>query len=183
MKEVEVKAKLTDREAVMAKLKALGCVFGPATTQRDAVYAEKVDSLEVFRGNKVFLRIRVVDDSKILFTLKKQMANDLDAIEHEAEVSSKEEMEQALLLMGYKEMIRVNKSRVTTHYNGCEICIDDVEGLGVFIEMEKLTEEGNSEEIQAELFEFLKSLGIKSEDRVFSGYDILALEKLENQSA
>lgn len=166
----------------MAKLKALGCSFEAPVTQGDTVYAEHVGSLKAFRSNKVFLRIRDkrgTKGTKILFTLKKRMANDLDSIEHEVEISSKNEMEQALFLMGYKEAVRVEKTRVVTHYNDCEICIDDVKNLGAFIEMEKLTEEGDSEKIQDELFAFFTTLGIAPEDRAYSGYDILMQEKSE----
>lgn len=177
MKEIEIKAVLKDRDAVMSKLAALGCVFEAPMRQEDVVYTRNVGSLEEFRNNDVFLRIRVKNGSKILFTIKKRMANDLDALEHELEISSKEEMTEALLLMGYKEAVRVNKERVITHYDGCEICIDQVDGLGSFIEMEKLVKEGDSEKIQEELFTFFTSLGIIADDRLRSGYDILTLEK------
>jgi adenylate cyclase class 2 len=177
MKEIEIKAKLINREKIIEKLKSLGCVFEPAITQNDIVYAENIGSLEKFRSNEFFLRLRVKNNSKVFFTTKKRMANDLDAIEHEVEVSSKPEMEQALLIMGYKEATRVNKTRIITHYDGCEICIDEVENLGTFIEMEKLTEEGNAEEIQEKLFRFFESIGISREERVMSGYDILMMQK------
>ena len=163
----------------MKKLTELGCVFDEPITQKDVVFARNVASLKDFRTNDVFLRIREKNGPKYLFTIKKRMSNDLDAIEYETAISSKEEMEQAILLMGYKEAIRVNKVRVITNYQGNEICIDDVEGLGAFIEMEKLTEKGDSEKIQTELFEFFKTLGIKPEDRVLSGYDILMWQKKE----
>ncbi len=177
MKEIEIKAKLRDKKNITEKLKSLGCIFEDAIIQNDIVYAENVGSLETFRSNKVFLRLRVKNNSKVFFTLKKRMANDLDAIEHEVEVSSRKGMEEALFLMGYKEAIRVNKTRIITHYDNCEICIDEVENLGVFIEMEKLTEEGDSEEIQEELFKFFESIGISRDDRVMSGYDILMMQK------
>ena len=177
MKEVEIKARLRDKEKIIEKLKTLGCTFEPAITQSDVVYAKNLGTVEIFNANDVFLRIRVKGNGKILFTIKQRGVNDLDALEHEVEVSSKEEMKKAILLMGYKEAVRVSKTRVVTHYDGCEICIDDVEDLGQFIEMEKLTEEGDSEAIQAELFKFFESIGITKEDRVFSGYDILMLQK------
>lgn len=180
MKEIEIKAKLNNRESVIEKLKTLGCVFEPPITQEDVVYAKNVASLKDFRTNDIFLRIRIKNNKKTLFTLKKRMTNDLDAIEHEVEISSKEEMEQALFLMDYKEATRVNKNRVVTHYDNCEICIDDVKNLGSFIEMEKLTEEGDSEKIQKELFKFFESIGIKRDDRVLSGYDILMIQKNES---
>ncbi|MEK7194595.1 MAG: class IV adenylate cyclase [Patescibacteria group bacterium] len=178
MKEVEIKAKLRDKEKIIEKLTSLGCTFEPAVTQSDVVYAKNLGSVEVFNANDVFLRLRVKNKTKVLFTIKQRGVNDLDALEHEVEVSPRDEMEKAILLMGYKEAVRVNKTRIITHYNNCEICIDDVENLGTFIEMEKLTEEGDSEVIQEELFKFFESIGISKEDRVFSGYDILMLREV-----
>lgn len=177
MKEIEIKAKLINREKITDNLKQLGCTFEKPITQEDIIYVKNIGSMEAFRSNDVFLRIRLKNKEKILFTIKKRMTNDLDTIEHEVEISSKTEMEQALFLMGYKEAVRVSKTRVITHHNGCEICIDDVNELGSFIEMEKLTEDGNSEVIQEELFQFFESIGIDRKDRVHSGYDILMLEK------
>ena len=130
-----------------------------------------------YLSNDVFLRIRVKNDNKVFFTVKKRGLNNLDAIEHEVEINIKEEMEKALLLLGYKEAVRVSKTRVVTHYNDCEICLDDVKELGTFIEMEKLTQEGDSELIQTELFKFFESIGIDRKDRVTSGYDILMIKK------
>ncbi len=175
MREVEVKAKLRDRETVMKKLEALGCVFEKSIIQKDTVYAKNVGTLEQFNNNDAYLRLRVKNNGKIIFTLK--TGKNLDKLEHETEVLNGEEMHQALLVMGYKEGARVNKTRITTTYNGCEICIDKVEGLGSFIEMEKMTDGTDSEKIQKELFEFLKSLGITEDDRVFVGYDILMLSR------
>ena len=179
MREIEIKAKLVDKQRVMKKLESLGCVFEGEITQEDTVYVENMGSLDTFLANKVFLRLRVKDNGKVLFTVKKRTLN-LVAIEHEVEVSSRDEMEQALLLMGYQEAVKINKKRITTHYDGCEICIDEVENLGLFIEMEKLTEEGDPGEIQEGLFKFFESLGINRSDRVEVGYDILMLQKIIN---
>ena len=178
MREIEIKARLKDRDAVMANLAKLGCEFEAPIIQEDVVYAKHVGSLEAFNSNDVFLRIRVRSDRKIIFTLKqRKSANRLSATEHEVEIRSKEEMEKILSLMGFKEAVRINKKRVITHHDGCEICLDEVEGLGSFIEMEKLTEDGDAEAIQEDLFTFFQSLGIKKEDRVMVGYDILMLQK------
>lgn len=177
MKEIEIKAKLKDKMSVMKKLESFGCEFEPEVTQEDVVYVENTGSLETFLANKAFLRLRVRDGKKVLFTVKKRTKINLEAIEHEVEVSSKDEMEKALLLMGYKEAVRVNKTRIITHYDSCEICIDNVENLGVYIEMEKLTPDGDAEKIQEELFKFFEKIGISRDDRVTVGYDILMLQK------
>lgn len=179
MKEIEVKAKLENRQEVIEKLKNLGCVFDEPVIQKDVVYVKNIGSLETFKANDIFLRIRTTNNSKIFFTVKKRMVNDLDALEYETEISSKEEMESALLLMGYKAAVWINKSRLTTHYQNCEIDIDEVDNLGEFIEIEKLAEDGNSEQIQDGLFNILISLGIKPKNRVAHGYDILILDRIK----
>lgn len=177
MKEIEIKATLRDKEGVMVKLAALGCTFEPAKRQEDTVYAEKAGTLKEFLDNTNFLRLRVVDGGKVLFTLKQRGMNDLDALEHEVEVSSRDEMEKMLKLMGYQEAICINKTRVITHHEGREICLDEVEGLGTFIEMETLTEVGDAEAIQEEMFQFFETLGITRAERLNTGYDVLMWQK------
>ncbi len=177
MKEIEIKAKLRDKKTVMQKLESLGCKFEPKITQEDIVYVENVGSVEIYNANKAVLRLRVKNGKKVLFTAKKKTKNGLEAIEYEVEVSSRDEMEKALLLMGLQEAVRINKTRIITHYDGCEICIDDVENLGAFIEMEKLVEDGDALTIQEELFQFFEKIDISRDDRVMVGYDILMLSK------
>lgn len=177
MREVEIKAKLKNREAVMKKLAEFGCVFEPEVTQLDTVYTLATGSLEAYDSNKNYLRLRVKNNGKVLFTIKQPQKNWLDKIEYETEVSSKEMMEKALLLMDYKPAVTINKRRIITHYQGCEICIDDIDDLGSFIEMEQMTDDGNAEEIQEKLFKFFEQLGISRSDRVEVGYDILMFQQ------
>ncbi|MES2215814.1 MAG: class IV adenylate cyclase [Patescibacteria group bacterium] len=177
MKEIEVKAKLRDRKTVVNKLQILGCVLEKPLTQKDVIYVRNAGSLADFNNNTEYLRIRIKSNGKILFTVKKNAGNGLAKLEQETEIVSAGEMEKALLLMGYKEGVRVNKVRVTTTYNGCEICIDEVEGLGSFIEMEEMSNDVDVEKIQEELFEFFKTLGVEEKDRVHVGYDVLMLQK------
>lgn len=178
MQEIEIKATLKNREEVLEKLASLGCALSEPIRQDDSVYVETLGSIEVFYSNKVFLRIRVNNNSQIIFTAKKRTGA-LVALEHEVTVNSKEELEQMLLLMGYQKALDINKIRYTTEHNGSEICIDEVEGLGSFIEMETLSKDGNPEEIQEKMFQFFESLGISRDDRVTKGYDVLLLEKVK----
>ena len=177
MKEIEIKAKLVNKSMVIKNLKKLGCVFEKPITQEDVVYTKLAGTLKKFRKNEYFLRIRIKNKKKILFTIKKRMSNDLDAIEHEFEISSKEEMEKTLFMIGFQKAVEIKKTRIITHYNGSEICIDEVKNLGSFIEMETLTKKGNAEKIQDTMFSFFESIGIDKKDRLFSGYDILMFQK------
>lgn len=176
MQEIEVKAKLRNKVEIVEKLQGLGCVFSPPVSQDDTVYVENVGSLAIFLANALFARIRVQNSTETIFTIKKSKGA-LVAVEHEVKVDSKSELQSILELLGYKEAMRVQKVRIMTPYRDWEICIDEVEGLGTYIEVEKLSSDGNAEAIQDELFSFLRTLGISDSDRVTKGYDILMLEK------
>jgi adenylate cyclase class 2 len=83
--------------------------------------------------------------------------------------------------MGYKSAVKINKVRRKAKHLGYEICVDEVEGLGTFIEVEKVTDDcEDSKEVQKELFHFLESLGVNKNDVVMRGYDTLIY--LKNKS-
>jgi adenylate cyclase class 2 len=181
--EIEIKAKLKDKDVVMAKLKALGCEFSPVKTQDDMVWVKETGSLDTFLGNAVFMRIRVQDGKKVIMTAKQSKTNlqggaeNLVKREHEVVVDSAEDARGILAMLGLKEAVRAVKKRQTAHYKDFEICVDNVEGLGSFIELEKIADEKDAAQIQKEMSDFLQSLGVSPEDQVHKGYDILMLEK------
>lgn len=179
--EIEVKAKLKDRVAVIEKLAALGCQFSDVKTQDDMVWVEKTGSLEDFLSNKVFLRIRIQNGEKVIMTAKspkaKQGNESLVKQEHEVVVNSADEAGNILSMLGLQEAVRVVKKRQTANYEGYEICMDEIENLGSFIELEKIAEEKEAMQIQEQMLEFLGTLGILPEDQIKKGYDILMLER------
>jgi predicted adenylyl cyclase CyaB len=183
MREIEIKAHLRDREAVMAKLKELGCEVGAPVAQEDVVYVRHSGSMDEFLGNDLFLRIRATKGETI-FTLKyhpdrTQNGNSLSMpLEHELTVSSREQLEAMLALLGFTPALRIYKERRSCHYREWEICLDEVEELGSFIEVEQLAKHNeNVEPISHSLTAFLESLGIAPEDIGAKRYDIQLLEK------
>jgi adenylate cyclase, class 2 len=170
MREIEIKAHLRDREAVAERLKELGSEFGEAVSQEDIVYVEKSDSMEDYLSNTLFLRIRATR-AKTIFTLKYHANRTLNGspdsmpLEHETEVSSRAELEAMVGLMGFSPALRIYKERQTAQYKDWEICLDTVEDLGSFIEVEQLAEHDEDvASVSASLTDFLESLGIDKED-------------------
>ncbi len=172
--EIEVKAKVDNIDEIVNKLKAIGCAFGDPLIQHDYIYNEK--GLDLKNGHdSAVLRIREQGE-RIIFTLKKNRSNELDCIEKELDINNKEVMEDILMLLNYEKTVEVHKKRLKTNYKDYEICVDEVDGLGSFIEIEKMSEEDGLK-IQDELFEFLQTLGVSKENRVLKGYDSLIWEK------
>lgn len=176
MKEIEVKARVKNIDEVKVKLIGLGSVFSEPLVQKDIVYLhQSLAFKDIKRGTSV-LRIRNAN-GKYTLTLKKQLENELDNIEREIVFDDFQQAADILQYMDYREVVRVTKTRVKCRYQDLTICLDDVEGLGRFIEVEKMSEIADSAEVQKSLFEFLQTLGVAKEDQVFKGYDTLIVGK------
>ncbi len=173
--EVEVKAKVKDFDTIIAKLKELDCVLSEPITQDDYVYNQKGKDLKNYVHDTPVLRIRVQED-RTIFTLKKNRSNELDCIEKEIDIIDKDTLAEMIELLGYEKTVEIHKKRRKGKYHEYEICLDEVAGLGFFIEVEKISDEDGLV-VQRELFDFLKTLGVGEEDRVFIGYDSLMLLK------
>jgi adenylate cyclase class 2 len=69
-------------------------------------------------------------------------------------------------------VVEVRKIRRKGKLREYEICLDQVEQLGTFVELEKLTDDDvNAEKVREELFNELESLGLSRGAEVTQGYD------------
>lgn len=182
MHEVEVKAALRDKPGIMRALLALGCAFSAPVAENDVLYAKDVGSMDAYNRNADFLRIRVRGSGEIIFTLKHHPDRhegrpDSMPQEFETGIGSKQEMEKMLALMGYQEAVRTDKIRQKGHLGKWEICIDEVEGLGSFIELEELTDGSETQRVVDEMLTFLGTIGISRDDMFADRYDIALLKK------
>ena len=179
MYEVEVKMYLDDREKVIKKLKDLGCIFGEVLHQIDHIFIPEGVSFPPPLDVPV-LRVRKQNE-KYFFTMKISMSNRQDCIEKELEIFDGEKMLEILKFLKYKQVPVVDKKRIKTKVGEIEVVLDEVVGLGEFLEAEKIvhTHDGKErEKIQEELLFFLETLGIKREDQIINGkYDIMLFEK------
>ena len=181
MYEVEVKARLKNKQALKVTLEKLGCTFSEELHQIDDIFTPKSESFPPPKGAPV-LRIRNQNGKHIL-TLKINQSSRQDCIEHETIFDSVDQMEAIIELMGFKKDVTVEKRRIKTMYKDVEIVLDTVEQLGDFVEAEKIVTESDQEirkHIQEELMELLIELGIERSDQVIDGkYDIMLEEKLK----
>ncbi len=178
MREIEVKAKLRNKEQVLHKLAELGCALSDPVSQKDTIFIKPGFTIPL-PPRVTALRIRD-QGGKFIFTFKQSVSNQLDCLEKEVVIGQPQEMKEIIELLGFVEFAHVNKIRRKANYKDMEICIDEVEKLGDFIEAEIITDEASDDKVQDKLdklFEFLTSLGIQKEDQVWDGYDVL-IQKL-----
>lgn len=173
MREIEIKLRVNNLEELEKKLAASGLVISKEVAQHDVVYSQSDPSIFTTpREGLLVMRIRNEDDiAKV--TLKRQRTHELDNDEYETKVEDGEVMHQILLALGWKPEVEVKKTRKKGKLGDYEVCLDNVEGLGTFMELEKMTDDKNSdaEEIRKELFEAVKPFGLTEADEEKLGYD------------
>ncbi|GAB3170541.1 class IV adenylate cyclase [Myceligenerans halotolerans] len=172
MREVEVKFRVRDAESLLLALKERGVDLDGGVFQDDQAYAPVGWSYGDDKGGVSFVRLRTVD-GRHTFTLKRPAENALSCDEFESVVTDREQMHAAICAMGFVPTVRIAKTRRTGRVGGVAVCVDDVEGLGAFIELERLVpEDVDGEAVQCELADWVVSLGIDAE-RTTETYDSL----------
>jgi adenylate cyclase class 2 len=97
-----------------------------------------------------------------------------DNYEYETLIENELEVIKMLERLGYVRGVTINKKRRIAKHKDIELCIDEIDELGDFVEVEKLAEDdADVDKIQNTLWELLVSMGVKPADRVYKGYDTL----------
>lgn len=176
MREIEIKARVADKPALLAVLKSQHVIVSDPVTHHDRVFGISGED-GGGDNSQPWLRIRTEtrgNETSHVFTLKKSVTNQMDSIEHETEVADDVELEKIILHSGFTPYSDLVKTRQKAHMGEIEICIDTVEGLGDFIEVEKLTsEDADYDGVAAELWAVLEGFGVVRADHVTDGYDVL----------
>jgi adenylate cyclase class 2 len=176
MKEIEIKIKIGSAKIAIEQLTQQGCKFTRSVTQSDIIYVPQAETLLPVKPGINILRIRQ-EEGKILLTLKQSdPENHLSKTEKELEIGSVQVMQEIITLLGFHEISRVKKQRRKCKLQDYEICIDEVENLGSFLEIEKITDEDPAV-VQEQMLQQLTSLGIDVSEQVYLGYDILMVQK------
>ena len=172
MNEIEIKLQLSNKEKLLEKLRKRNCRFSHVQEQNDVIFIIDLYDTSNEEG-KIFLRIRK-ENQKIILTLKKQGSILMESKEIEFAVEDFDKCYDFLKTLGYHEWVRVNKKRITTTLDGFHICIDEVERLGDFVEIEIMTEEeGRAEYYEKEMLALCKELELDSSYRIFEHYDTM----------
>ena len=159
--EVEVKAPVKDADALINAILKKGAGFLKSETNSDIYYnhpsRDFAETDEAFRIRKV--------DNKYFFTYKGPKIGTAakSRIERELEINDYETAREIVSLLGFRETGRVNKQREIYTCGDITICIDNVDGLGVFVEIEKTGPE--REPLEKEVIRFASELGISGFER------------------
>ena len=173
MIEIESKFKLASditRDNLIAILKSQFITSISSKRQIDTVFLlpEQVDA-PIVPGSKI-MRVRDVlnpetgELQQSLMTLKVEGQTKLVSDEYEFAVNDGNAARQMLTVLGWQEVVTVDKVRLESKTEDYTVCIDEVVGLGLFIELEVLTEDSvDVKNIQQQMYNFLKNLNIDGE--------------------
>lgn len=172
LREIEVKYRVDGSADLLAALPARGLVLSEPRHQDDQAYAQLGWDYGMPKVGVAFARLRT-QDGRHVFTLKRPVDNELACLEFETEVADRAQMHEAIQQMGFYPTVRIVKTRRTAHDGEVALCLDEVEHIGTFLEIERVIAEGEDGlTVQAELDAFAQALGVPLE-RTGDTYDSL----------
>jgi adenylate cyclase class 2 len=185
--EVEIKIRVDNLREIREKVSELGKLI-KSIEQIDDYY---IPCHRDFFANKPhpieWLRIRTNPD-RVIFEYDKSINIKEDgdqeyAEEYETNVSNPEELKKILAFLDFKKIVTVEKQREYWVCGNLEIALDDIKGLGYFVEVEAKGDFGSTAEARRECISFLKELGIKDVEGNYikKGYPVLLLEENEKK--
>jgi adenylate cyclase class 2 len=155
--EIEVKAYCGDHLSVINRLISLGGKFVKRTDERDIYFNHP--SRNFIETDEAFRIRRTGDETRITYKGPKQPGKAKTRVEEELAISDYDKMYEILVRLGFTPSREVKKSRDTYRYNDITVCIDIVEGLGEFVELEKIGSDIPG--IEDELLKLAGNLGLK----------------------
>lgn len=174
MIEIEVKVR-ADHSKAFPILKKIGAVKLGVEDQSDTYFAAPHRD---FAKTDEALRIRSLDGQAVL-TYKGPKLDGISKTREEFETPVDEVTTiQILHALGFSEAGVVRKKREVFRTGEITVCLDAVEGLGEFLEVEIVAE--NEKELdtsRAKLFELLKQFGAREMNSIRTSYLEMVLEK------
>lgn len=182
MIEVEIKLPLYKRSMTERSLRECGFEAGHLVKESDFYFTSDFHD---FMKTDEALRIRTCDDlttrqSVSFLTYKGQKLDNVSMTrkELETEIKDADTGRQILISLGYKKLYPVTKLRQYYHRGNVTACVDQVEGLGAFLELEILTDAPEKrEEALRVLEDILSDLGSSLKETTTRSYLSMLLAK------
>ncbi|HET6881830.1 MAG TPA: class IV adenylate cyclase [Pirellulales bacterium] len=169
--EVERKYRLADASQLMERLRAWGAEFGPPQTQADTYYAHPARD---FAETDEALRIRRIgDEAFVTYKGPKIDAESKTRVEIELPLSGglqgADDHARLFEALGFRPVATVTKRRrkagLSWQGREFEIALDEVESVGLFVEIETSADEADLEAAKASLASLADKLSLRDGER------------------
>ncbi len=159
--EIEIKCYCDSPGEIESRIKSTGAEYVETRSESDVYFNHPARD---FALTDEALRLRRVNDGcKITYKGPKLSKTTKARVEHETTAGDFDEIRNIILSLGFVESGVIEKERKIYSLGESEISIDDVKGLGVFVEIEIIGE--LKEEIEKELFDTAAKLGLTKFER------------------
>ena len=163
MKKVIVKAKIKNKVDFIKRITDTGYDCGRVVFQNDRVFLPR--GFQPSRNlPKLMIRTEIIDPKRKpwyqLIQKRHIDAENVDLI-HETPVLNYSETAHIVQQLGFEMKVEVLRNRQKLQVEDTTFFLDDVEGLGTFIKLEREVKKGdNTDVIRQELWDVLEVLGI-----------------------
>ena len=165
--EVEAKLKIENPEEVKKRLIEMGVVFSEKEQHHDSYFIRKGEEKSTRKPGDFLLRIR--DTGNKRFLTFKGLTDQVGAWEeYEVEINDPEEMKKILRRIGFTTLFIITKEREPGTLDGFEVNLDNVEGLGHFIEV--ALESEDKKDARKRIIDFVNKLGFRENEIEHRGY-------------
>lgn len=181
--EIELKFPISQKEPILQFLDSQKASQGETVEQKDFYFSHPSRD---FGKTDEALRIRCIGNQSFL-TYKGPVLDTQTKTRKEIEIpvgSSSQEgdsMATILELLGFRRVRSVEKTRMVYHFTWnefpVEICLDEVKGLGQFLEIETIAEEAQRDDAQQAILHLADHLGLKNREKRSYLCMLLDLEK------
>lgn len=180
MKTVIVKAKIKNKVEFIKNIQAAGHDFGKSIFQSDRIFLPR-NRQPNENFPKLLVRTEVIDPKrKPWFQLiqKRHIAAENVDLIHTTPVLNYAETAHIVQQLGFELQAEVMRSRQKLQVEDTVFYLDDVEGLGTYIKLEREVKKGDDpESIRRELWDVLKVLGLDKTDEEPGTYTAQLLKK------
>ena len=169
--EIELRASVDDLDAIRNAL-ATQAEHRGTSNEHDFYLRHESD-----RDRSLILRIRRKENGSLLTFKGKASGDDTAWPDVDIPLTDSDSLQRILLGSGYVKVVEIKKRRSSYRLEDFEINIDEIENLGIFIEIEGRGDEEGRAKIEEKIASLLVSLGIQNENIIRKGYVALMLEQ------
>ncbi|MGH3983232.1 MAG: class IV adenylate cyclase [Pseudonocardiaceae bacterium] len=173
--ESRVKLNIGERERLIGELAARQISLTAPVLQRDVYFKERGFRDHVHGPGSAIARVRYTP-SETTLNMKRLTSHDGVWEEIETRIQDGIVAERIMDAMGAELAVVVKKTRRSGHFGEIEIQIDDVEGLGAYLELAVLADEEIGR-ARKSIDRLLRELDIPSDRVELRGYPVILLER------
>ena len=180
-KEIEIRVRINDNKPLLEFLEKNGN-FKSEKHQKDEYFSPAHRNFIKEKPIKEWLRLREEKDRYSMDYKNWHYNSDGKAYhcdEYEAKLENLDSIKNILKALNFESLIVVDKERKTFMFENYEIALDQVEGLGHYVEVEYKGEEEvlDTKKIAEEMKDFIEKTGCQIIEQDFVGYPYLLLKK------